>query len=168
METLKLCHSSVINVKFRQIITKTDLRKIPKAQLEYEVFHPSLLWSLPWHFLVARTRPHLSLVEKNIEVTKHCQQQFTKAMNFKLKTCIYLAYHYFGCFTQTHHIIICSNASLSQCYLINIPSCSSQTYLCFQRHYELEQPLYCHLTAGEQLRGSVLCTGMISSSSLFF
>lgn len=79
METLKLCHSPVINVKFRQIITKTDLRKVPEAKMEYEVFHPSLLWSLPCHFLVARTdirlvvcktRPHLSLVEKNIEVSK--------------------------------------------------------------------------------------------------
>lgn len=56
-----------------------------------------------------------------------------------------------------------------QCYLVYIPSCnsSSQTYLCFQKHYELEleEPPCHHLTVGEQLRISVLCTKRVSSSS---
>lgn len=49
--------------------------------MEYEVFHPPLLWSFPWHFLPARIDVRLvgckmssSLAEKNIQVSKACSQ----------------------------------------------------------------------------------------------
>lgn len=49
--------------------------------MEYEVFYPSLVWSLPWRFLIAgtdvrlvvcKTRAHLKLIEKHIQVSKDC------------------------------------------------------------------------------------------------
>lgn len=68
------------------------------------------------------------------------------------------------CTDRSHHHLLKSKPITSATWCT---WCSSQTYLCFQKHYELEleKALCHHLTVVEQLRISELCTKRVSSSS---
>lgn len=92
-ENPKLCCRLVISAEFREIITKAVLRKV---------------WSLPsipavecsaaisdcydWCEIVCKTWIHLSLVEKNMQVSKKTLAMFWKVRNFSFKTFPYLAF----------------------------------------------------------------------------
>lgn len=64
-----------------------------------------------------------------------------------------------------HHLLKSKPITSATWCMFLLVTVLPQTYLCFQKHYELEKPPCHHLTVAEQLRISLLYTKRVSSSS---